>query len=174
MTERFELADRVKELRRVRAGDIDNAPWNYREHPKGQNDALLGSFADLGFFKLLLTWEQLNGRLMLIDGEARKNLLSAEVHEDWLVPCVVTDLNEAEAKLALAVCDPLSALNANTLEGLLNDIGGAETDALDGLLDQLAHQHGIVPPDFSPVSFDEQGKLNERKKHECPKCGERF
>lgn len=131
---------------------------------------------DLGFFRPLLCWESPEG-LMLVDGEARRELLEAEVHADWLVPCVVTDLTEDEAKLALTVCDPLSALaevNANALEALLRDVGGSEDQALDALLSKLAVDHGIDPPDFDPVPFGQQGSLDERKQHECPECGHKF
>jgi len=42
------IRDRVKELRRVRAGDLRPNPKNWRTHSKAQADALRGGAAHAG------------------------------------------------------------------------------------------------------------------------------
>src|SRR5262245_25907047 len=102
--------DRVKELRRVKAAEIVGAPWNWRMHGEQQRDALAGSLEELGYFDPLITRELPDKRLELIDGHARRDLLHERIGPDTLVPCIVTDLTEEEAKRANLVKDPLSAM----------------------------------------------------------------
>lgn len=92
--------DRVLELRRVRAGDIVGAPWNWRTHPEGQWAAQAGSIDELGFFDSLDVRELPDRRLELVDGQARRDLLHDRIGPGTLRRCVVTDLTEAEAKKA--------------------------------------------------------------------------
>src|ERR1700731_952190 len=46
---RFAIRDRVRELRRVRAGDLVPNPKNWRRHPAAQVNALHGVMAEVGF-----------------------------------------------------------------------------------------------------------------------------
>jgi site-specific DNA-adenine methylase len=141
------LRDRVKELRRVRAADIDGAPWNWRRHPQTQVEALAGSIEELGFFDPLDTRIADNGRLQLIDGHARRDLLHERIGPDTLIPCVVTDFTEAEARKAMLLKDPLAAMaEADTarLAALLRDVG-TDSAAIGTMLEKLARSAGINP-----------------------------
>src|SRR3954454_19647745 len=99
------IRDRVKELRRVRAGDLRPNPKNWRTHSKAQADALRGVLAEIGFASALLTRELADGSLMLIDGHLR-----VETLPDAEVPVLVLDVTEAEAAMLLATFDPLGAM----------------------------------------------------------------
>lgn len=101
----MQIRDRVKELRRVRAGELVPNARNWRTHPDVQRDALRGVLAEVGYAGALLARELPDGRLELIDGHLR-----AETTPDALVPVLVLDVNEAEAVKVLLTHDPLAGL----------------------------------------------------------------
>jgi len=116
----MQIRDRVKELRRVRAGDLTPNPRNWRTHPKAQQDALRGILAEVGYADALLARELPDGSLMLVDGHLR-----AETTPEQEVPVLVLDINEAEADKLLLSLDPLAALadtNATALDALLREV----------------------------------------------------
>lgn len=67
----MKIRDRVKELRRVRAGDLAPSPKNWRTHPPAQQDALRGALAEIGYADALLARELPGGGLELVDGHLR-------------------------------------------------------------------------------------------------------
>jgi ParB-like chromosome segregation protein Spo0J len=155
----MEYRDRVLELRRVRAADIAGAPWNWRRHPDAQVEALAGSIEELGFIDPLDTRELPDGRLELIDGHARLYLLSDRIGPDTIIPCIVTDLSEAEAKKANLFKDPLAAMaeaDGPTLEALLREVE-IDSPALDAMLNDLAADAELgtdEPADEPPADDD--------------------
>lgn len=44
----LKIRDRIKELRRVKAGDLKPDSRNWRKHPKAQMDALRGVLEEIG------------------------------------------------------------------------------------------------------------------------------
>ena len=50
----MKIRDRIKELRRVRAGELRPHPKNWRTHPAAQQDALRGVLAEIGYADALL------------------------------------------------------------------------------------------------------------------------
>jgi hypothetical protein len=131
------IRDRIKELRRVRAGDLRPHPKNWRKHPEEQQNALRGILAEVGFVDALMVRELPDGTLQIVDGHLR-----AETTPDSVVPVLVVDLDDNEAEKVLATFDPLAAMaepDENKLQELLK---GIETDseALAALLDELAQQ----------------------------------
>jgi DNA modification methylase len=131
------IRDRIKELRRVRAGDLRPHPKNWRTHPEEQQNALRGILAEVGYVDALMVRELPDGSLQIVDGHLR-----AETTPDALVPVLVVDLDESEAEKVLATFDPLAAMaepDEAQLEALLK---GIETDseALAALLEQLADE----------------------------------
>jgi DNA modification methylase len=129
------IRDRIKELRRVRAGDLRPHPKNWRKHPEEQANALRGILAEVGFVDALMVRELPDGALQIVDGHLR-----AETTPDAEVPVLVVDLDDKEAEKVLATFDPLGAMaepDEAQLEALLK---GIETDseALAALLEQLA------------------------------------
>jgi ParB family chromosome partitioning protein len=108
---------------------------------------------------------------VLIDGHLR-----AETTPRAMVPVLVLDVTEAEADKILATLDPLAALagaDADQLEALLRQVSTGD-EALRLMLEQLATDAGVKPPEFEPASFDDQGKLGELAPITCPKCGHVF
>jgi hypothetical protein len=95
----MQIKDRIRELRRVRAGDLKPHPKNWRVHPESQRNALRGLLAEIGYADTLLTRELPDGSLQLIDGHLR-----AETTPDVLVPVLVTDPHRP-GRLELARAD---------------------------------------------------------------------
>jgi len=133
------IRDRIKDLRRVRAGDLRPHPKNWRTHPEEQQNALRGILAEVGYVDALIVRELPDGSLQIVDGHLR-----AETTPDALVPVLVVDLDDKEADKVLATFDPLAAMaepDEAQLESLLK---GIETDseALAAMLEQLALDAG--------------------------------
>src|SRR5215218_5721491 len=101
----MQIRDRIKELRRVRAGDLRPNPRNWRLHPTEQQDALRGVLAEVGFAAALLARELPDGTLMLVDGHLR-----AETMPDAIVPVLVLDVDEQEADKILLTHDALAGM----------------------------------------------------------------
>ena len=67
----MQIRDRIKGLRRLRAGDLKPHPKNWRSHPDSQKNALRGLLAEIGYADTLLTRELSDGGLHFIDGHLR-------------------------------------------------------------------------------------------------------
>lgn len=138
----MKIRDRIKELRRVRASELQPNPKNWRTHPRAQKNALKAVLAEVGYADALLARETPEGGLMLIDGHLR-----AETTPDMVVPVLVLDVDEAEAAKILATLDPLAAMaeaDAGKLRDLLSSIE-IGSQALQETLAELAKDCGIVP-----------------------------
>jgi len=99
------IRNRIKEHRKVRAGDLAPHEWNYRYHPPGQRAALVALYREVGFARSLLAFELPDGRLKLIDGHLRR-----ELDPDMEVDVEVLDVTEEEARVLLLSIDPLASL----------------------------------------------------------------
>ncbi len=138
----MKIRDRIKELRRIPAAELQPNPKNWRTHPRAQQDALKAILAEVGYADALLARETRDGGLMLIDGHLR-----AETTPDTVVPVLVLDVDEAEADKILAMLDPLAALAATDAGKLSALLEGIETgsEALQQMLAQLATEAGVGP-----------------------------
>ncbi|MGB7734647.1 MAG: hypothetical protein WBL72_13170 [Thermoguttaceae bacterium] len=128
--------DRIKELRRVRAGDLRPCPWNWRDHPPEQREALEAILAEIGFAGAGLARELDDGSLELIDGHMR-----AELDLDQEMPVLILDVTEEEAKKILATHDPLGAMSTDNVEArrrLLEEIDAEEASLRKMIADMLA------------------------------------
>jgi DNA modification methylase len=135
------IRDRVRDFRPVPASSLRPSPFNWRTHPTAQRDALRGLLAEVGFAGAELARELPDGTLELIDGHLR-----AEEMGDQLVPVLVTDLTEDEAKKLLATFDPLGAMagaDGDKLDALLKSVTTSD-DALSALLGDLARDNGLL------------------------------
>ena len=131
--------DRIKELKRVPAGELIPNAKNWRTHPAGQVNAMQGILAEVGWADAVLARETPDG-LELIDGHLRK-----EVAPDDIIPVLVLDVDEAEADKILATHDPLAAMaesNAVNLEALLHEVKTG-SEGLQQMLTDLAEDVGI-------------------------------
>lgn len=166
------IRDRVVELVRVRAGDLQPHPLNAREHPEAQSSAVRLMLESIGMADRLLAYRTSEG-LRLIDGHLRR-----ELAPDSIVPVLVTDLSEEEAATLLAVGDPLAGMaetNRAVLEELLQHGNEDLLEQLRGssmAMEQFFQIEAV--PGFEPVGEDEQGQLDERGKVICPECGHQF
>ena len=139
--------DRIKELRRVRAGDLRPCPWNWRDHPPEQREALEAILAEIGFAGAGLARELDDGSLELIDGHMR-----AELDLDQEMPVLILDVTEEEAKKILATHDPLGAMSTDNVEArrrLLEEIDAEEASLRKMIADMLA---------ATPVDDEEGGR----------------
>ena len=161
------FADRVVELRRVKASELKQNPMNWRRHPESQSAALEGMLADVGFADAVIARETEDG-LELVDGHLRQ-----EIMQDDVIPVLVVDINEDEARRMLATLDPLSAMaetDGAMLQTLLDTIE-VDNDAVRAMLDDLTSERLIplpepeTPPEFP--SYDDDIATD----YCCPQCG---
>ncbi len=115
------IRDRIRELRRVPARELQPNPRNWRTHPVAQRDALRGLLAEVGYAGALLARELEDGSLQLIDGHLR-----AETTPDAVVPVLVLDVSAAEADKILLTHDSVAALAEPDHEQLAALLAGAE------------------------------------------------
>lgn len=131
--------DRVVELRRVPASQLQPHPENWRRHPEEQVTALRGVLEQIGFADVALAVERGRGknkRLVLVDGHARADV----VDDDYEIPTLIVDLDDDEVRLLLATLDPLAKMadtDEASLAALLEQLE-AENDDVASLLDTLA------------------------------------
>jgi len=158
------IRDRIRELRRVPAGELRANPRNWRKHPDAQQKALRGALAEIGFADAVLARELEGGELELIDGHLRTD----ESEADQLVPTLVLDLSEAEADKLLATLDPLAAMATADADMLGDLLATVETqdDALAAMLDDLAEGSGVdlagEPPEAPEAQTDRAEELQQQ------------
>jgi hypothetical protein len=99
------MKNRIKDHRRVRAGDLVPHELNPRVHTEVQRAALHALYDEIGFARSLLAYELPDGRLKLIDGHLRR-----EMTPDEIIDVEVLDVNDAEARALLLAIDPLAQL----------------------------------------------------------------
>ena len=153
----MEIRNRVVELRRVKAKELVPNPKNWRRHPKVQANALRGLLGEIGIADALLVRELPDGRLQLIDGHLRADVMPNEE-----VPVLILDLNEAEADKVLLTLDPLAAmasLDGERLGALLDSVR-TDDPAVQVLLDELRAQEGLLLENLNDVA-DPDPQINK-------------
>lgn len=118
-------------------------PLNYRTHPERQRKAVQASLRELGWIGVVVE-NRTTGRL--IDGHER---VWQALKNNEQVPYIEVELSEDEEKLALAVFDPITYMaetDASILDELLQGVNTGEA-ALQELLEEMAIDAGLVPPD---------------------------
>jgi site-specific DNA-methyltransferase (adenine-specific) len=146
------VKDRVVELLRVRAGDLDANPRNWRRHPPRQRAVLRGLLREIGYADALLARRD-HGSLVLIDGHLRKSLDPEQV-----VPVLVLDLTESEADTLLTTLDPLAGLALADPPALAELLARVQTtsQAVRDFLEGIARGAGLpatrllADPDWAP------------------------
>lgn len=135
------MRNRIKEHRKVRAGDLIPHELNFRTHPTRQKKMLAAILGEVGFARSLLAYELPDGRLKLIDGHLRRDM-----DPEAIVDVEVLDVDDEEARKLLLSVDPLASLaetdKAN--HARLIDITNTDSDALAELW-SLAEQDEPVP-----------------------------
>ena len=151
-------------IRKVRVADLEDAPWNFREHPEAQRAALEGAVNEIGWYGYPDVYETPEGQLRITDGHLRKDLLLAKYGPDAQIDVNVTDFTEAEAKIATLTKDPLAAMAVTNAEALAILIGQAKMadEALKKMVTSLAEANpvggggnaGLSDPDDIPEPPD--------------------
>ena len=157
------IRDRITELRRVRAGDLHASPKNWRTHPESQIAALRGTLTEIGYADAVLCRVLDDGSLEIIDGHARK-----ELDPNQVIPCLVTDLSEAEAAKLLLTLDPLAAMaeaDTKALARLMEEVDTTDA-ALQSMIDGLAKEYGIgldeTPSCEAAPQIDQAAELQKK------------
>lgn len=165
------IRDRVRELRRVRAADLRPHPNNWRTHPPGQQQALRGVLAQVGYADALVARELPDGSLQLVDGHLR-----AETTPDAVVPVLVVDLDDQEADLVLLTHDPLAAMAGVDPHELaaLAERCAIDSEAVQDLVDslqgepnaELAEPVEIELPELFQLVVECDGEAEQRSLYE--------
>ena len=112
-------------------------PANWRIHPKGQQDALAGVLAEVGWVQSVIVNKRTGH---LVDGHLRVSIALRDNAES--IPVVYVDLTPEEESLVLATIDPLAAMAATDglqLAALLAEVSTANPD-VNALLESLGAQ----------------------------------
>lgn len=101
------IRNRVTEMRMMRADELCEHPQQFRTHPPMQRDVLSSILAEIGVADALLAYYSTRNEnaLTLFDGHLRKSLDPLAM---W--PVLITDLNDDEADMMLAMLDKTSEL----------------------------------------------------------------
>jgi hypothetical protein len=119
--------DRIKEFRRVPAEQLVPSPENFRKHPEDQRQAMRAILSEIGFAGAAIARELPNGSLDVIDGHLRREECAGQ-----LVPTLILDVTEEEARTLRTLYDPIGDL-AKIDKGILNDVIGNIQVNLDPL-----------------------------------------
>jgi hypothetical protein len=139
-----DLRDRIKEFRRVPAGELHPNPKNWRLHPEGQRSAMSAMLSSIGFVGALVARETPAG-LELLDGHLR-----ADIAAESKVPVLIVDLSDAEADAMLATYDPLSNLalvDHDKFTDLMKGVTLDENAELRRMVTDLMEKLEKEPPD---------------------------
>ena len=150
------------------AKELADNPENWRRHPQAQSAALEGVMAEVGWAGALL-YNEATGRL--IDGHLRKKVAKGQK-----MPVLVGSWTEEQERKILLTLDPIAAMadrDQDQLLSLLRDTS-FESEAVNAMMEALVNGETQPMPFFEPVGEDEQGRLDEKKKVECPECGHEF
>jgi hypothetical protein len=178
------MLNRIKDHRRVRAGDLIPHELNPRLHSSAQRKALKALYDEIGFARSLLAYELPDGKLKLIDGHLRRDMSL-----DELVDVEVLDVSDAEARALLLAIDPLAQL-AGYEQQILDDLRQQterDSAAVRTLWETLAQSEKRLHDDLerikqsdppAPQFFvlvhcrdeDEQRTILERLEHEGLRC----
>lgn len=154
--------NRILGLRVMPAGELVDNPRNWRKHPPAQEQGLDAVMRQVGVLDVI-RYNEPTGRLW--DGHLRKKLFSADPQTPVIV--LVTDLTEEEEVVALATFDAITGMARADTEALLALLRlaqdaevVADDEAVQDLLRQVAHAHGITLD--SGAAVDDPGDQTDR------------
>ena len=145
---------------------------NARTHSEAQIAQLAGSIREFGFTNPVL----LDGEKGILAGHGR--VVAARKLGMDQVPCIELAHLSAAQRRAYILADNKLALNAGWDEELLRlELADLSEMAFD--LSLIGFGEAELPvllrePAFAPSAPAEQGRLDETKKRQCPKCGHEF
>ena len=153
------------------ASEFKPNPQNWRRHPEEQKTALRAILRDIGWAGQVIVNRQTGN---VVDGHARIEL--ALEGGDGDVPYSEIDITPNQERILLSAYDPIGAMaetDRDALKELLDDVRSDDAGVQE-LLSGIAEREGITPPDFDPVSEDDQPSLDSIALTTCPECGHEF
>jgi hypothetical protein len=176
------MKNRIKEHRKVRAGDLIPHELNFRRHPARQKAALRALYDEVGFARSLLAYELPDGRLKLIDGHLRR-----DIDPEMEVDVEILNVSDNEARTLLLSMDPLAAVAETDAEvhAHLRSIAHTDQTAIRELWDSTVRQDARVRKGLAQATGrpqerflilvecrdeDEQRELLERFQQDEVKC----
>ena len=154
----MEIRDRVKDFRRVRAGDLKTNPQNPVDHNEVQRDALRGILAEVGFAGAVLARELEDGSLELIDGHLRQG----EFDDDQEVPTLILDVSQEEAAKLLASINPIAqmvSINTQKMSDLTASLEGQDAEFRRFLTGLRSNLDSEADQEEKPVAGKDAGNL---------------
>jgi len=154
MTQHY--TDRIKSLRRVAIGDLRRHAKNWRRHPPSQHRAMRAALEEIGIIQTVLARELPDGKLELLDGHLRLDVLPS----DQKVPVLVLDesVDDAMARKILVSLDSITGMaetDGELLSQLLSEIE-AETDGFGELLESIGEANALDLSDNDATETDEE------------------
>lgn len=141
------------------------SPFNFRIHPKRQQDALKGSLDTLGYIQTVIVNQKTQH---IIDGHLRVIMALREGQKS--IPVTYVDLSEAEEAQALLSLDPIAALAAtdsSKVDELLRMVNTDNEQVMKHLAD-FAAENNVTPPQFKEYGEDAADGI---KVCRCSACG---
>lgn len=158
--------NRIVKVADVPPAELKAHPYNWRDHPQAQDDALGQSLDTLGWVKRTVV--NINTG-HIIDGHLRVD--RAVRLGEPTVPVIYVDLTENEERLALAVFDPV-ANEAATDDEKIRELAGMDLSAdVAPLVAAMAAEHLGQGKPTAPEDSAAPGSAGEVT---CPRCGTAF
>lgn len=142
------IKNRIIKFKDVSPEDLVDHPGQWRLHQDEQRSALQSILEEVGLVGVILTRPLEDGKLQIIDGHLRRELLTKSGNKK--VKVAVTDLSEQEANLILATFDPIGAM-ADMDSGAFDELvinTEAQADEVQRLLSEIAG-HPVEIPDLT-------------------------
>jgi len=153
----------------MKLDDLKPADYNPRSMTDRAREGLRASLERFGCVQHIV-WNRRTKRV--VGGHQRLTAL-LDLGEKETDVVVVSFTAKEERALNVALNN--QAIQGEWTDDLESLLAGIQTDTpdlyADILLDELAEEQGITPPDFQPGSIDDQGKLDEKAPTICPECG---
>lgn len=160
-------------LQTIAIADLLPSQGNLKDLTEKNYNKLKNTIIRRGFSVPVYVWEDKQGVKHLLDGHQRQRVLTTEGWNEpipyLLIPA--ENLQEAMARL-LEITSQYATITQEGIDWFmgryeLNDAEVYKATSFDAI------KYGEIP-DFSPATEEEQGKLDEEKKIECPECGYEF
>ncbi len=156
---------------------IENFQGGLKQRGKKETEQIITSILKYGFSFPFFIWKhEAQGveHNYCLDGHGRLGALKELRSRGYELPifpvCYIDAADEAEAKQKLLRLN--SQYGIMSIDSVVDFMKGIKIEA--GELNLPSGSLILVTPDFQPVGIDEQGRLDEKAKHICPKCGYEF
>ena len=146
-------------------------PANWRVHPYTQQQSLSAALDEVGFVQRVIVNRRLGKEWpagervveTLVDGHLRVAVAISKGQPT--IPVTYVDLTPAEEAKVLATLDPLAAMavaDSEKLDALLREVETG-SEALSAMLEDLAKESGVVPPEDVPSAESQLSDALEYK-----------